>query len=273
MRNLFYLVERFHLIILLLIFESVSISFIKKFNTYQDSVISNASIAVSGEIFSVRDNIVGYFKLKENSRQLAEENAFLLAKINSEHSSIYDSISIDSAFYRMFDFTSAKVIDNSITEHNNYITINKGKTDSIEKGMGVIVANGVVGIVVNVSKNYSLVMSVLNTQSRVSVKLKKSGSIGNMVWDGNSPWQLNINNISKTESVIVGDTFVTTGYSNFFPSDIYTAVVKEVSPNPATSFLKIDAVLSYDIDKINYVYVVKPKDRIQLDSLQNSISN
>lgn len=273
MRNLFYLIERFHLVILLLILEGVSISYIKKANTYQDTKVSNVSMAVSGSILSIRNNIYYYFKLGEENRRLAEENAYLLAQRTVSKSFVEDSIAQDSSFNEIFNLTTAKVIDNNITRQNNYITINKGSTDSIEKGMGVIVGNGVVGIVTNVSKNYSKVMSVLNTQSRVSVKLKKSGAIGNMIWDGKDPWILAIDNISKTEPVAIGDTFVTTGFSNFFPSDIYTAVVKEVSPNPSSSFLKINAELSYDIDKVDFVYVVQPKNRVELDSLNHSLNS
>jgi rod shape-determining protein MreC len=110
-------------------------------------------------------------------------------------------------------------------------------------------------------------MSVLSVKSQISVKHKKSGIIGNLKWDGLDPFTLMVENVSRTTKVAVGDTFITTGFSNFFPPDIPVAVVKKVDQDPSTSFHFIDVKLTNRLDKIDYVYIVKNEDKPQIDSL------
>lgn len=271
MRNLFYLLERFHLVIIFLILEGVAISSIRKMNTYQDSVVGNASAQVSGKIYSIRKNVVEYFGLREENERLAQENAYFLSLIQPLDSIVVDTLLPKSSESFNFQYIPAKVIDNSVTESVNYIMINKGKSSGIEKGQGVITGQGVVGIVTHTSNDYSLAMSVVSTKSRISVKHKNTGALGNLIWDGANPWVLTIDNVSKTNHISVGDTFNTAGYSNFFPPEIPAAIVTSVSQDPSTSFLYIDVKLSISIDKIDHVYVVKSKDKPQIDSLRNLV--
>lgn len=271
MRNLFYLLERFHLVIVFLILEGLAISSIRKMNTYQDSVVGNASAQVSGKIYSIRNNVVEYFGLKVENERLAQENAYFLSLIQPLDSVVIDTTLPISSESFDFQYIPAKVIDNSVTESVNYIMINKGKSSGVEKGQGVITGQGVVGIVTHTSNDYSLAMSVVSTKSRISVKHKNSGALGNLIWDGANPWVLTIDNVSKTNNILVGDTFNTAGYSNFFPPEIPAAIVTSVEQDPSTSFLYIDVKLSINIDKIDYVYVVKSKDKPQIDSLRSLV--
>jgi rod shape-determining protein MreC len=271
MRNLFYLIERFHLLILLLILEGFALMFVRKTNLYQDSVLGNASDAVSGMLYTKRSNVAEYFGLKVENKRLAEENAHYLSEVTYPLIYPKDSTLPSQSDSIIFNYSVAKVIDNDITQSVNYIMINKGINDGIEQGQGVITGLGVVGIITNASKDYALAMSVVSTKSRISVKHKKSGAFGNLTWDGTNPWRLSIDNVSKTNIVAVGDTFVTAGYSNFFPPNIPAAIVTEVNQDPSTSFLYIDVKLSIDIDKLDYVYIVKSKDKPQIDSLRNSL--
>lgn len=271
MRNLFYLIERFHLLILLIILEGFALMFVRKTNLYQDSVLGNASDAVSGKLFTTRSNVAEYFGLKQENERLAEENAHYLSKITYPLIYPKDTTLPSQSDSAEFKYSVAKVIDNDITQSVNYIMINKGMNDEIEKGQGIITGLGVVGIITNVSKDYALAMSVVSTKSRISVKHKNTGAFGNLTWDGTNPWRLSIDNVSKTNTVSIGDTFVTAGYSNFFPPSIPAAIVTEVRQDPSTSFLYIDVKLSIDIDKLDYVYIVKSKGKPQIDSLRNSL--
>jgi rod shape-determining protein MreC len=271
MRNLFYLIERFHLLFLLLILEGFALMFVRKTNLYQDSVLGNASNAVSGKIYTVRTDISEYFGLKQENERLAEENAHYLSQVSYPIIYPKDTTLPAESDSIVFNYLVAKVIDNNITQSVNYIMINKGINDGIEKGQGLITGLGVVGIITNISADYAMAMSVVSTKSRISLKHKKSGAFGNLTWDGTNPWRLSIDNVSKTNTVAVGDTFVTAGYSNFFPPNIPAAIVSEVRQDPSTSFLYIDVKLSIDIDKLDYVYIVKSKDKPQIDSLRYSL--
>lgn len=271
MRNLFYLLERFHLIILLLILEGVAFSSIRKTNLYQDSVLGNASAAVSGKLYSVRNNVVEYFGLRSENDRLANENAFFLSLMEEKQMFDVDTSLPYQSETATFNYIVGKIVDNSVTESVNYVMIDKGSRNGVEKGQGVITGRGVIGIVTHVSRDYSMAMSVVSTKSRISVKHNNTGAFGNLTWDGSNPWVLSIDNVSKTNVVAVGDTFTTAGYSNFFPPNIPAAIVTSVEQDPSTSFLYIDVALSLEIDKIDHVYIVKSKDKPQIDSLKSLI--
>lgn len=271
MRNLFYLLERFHLVIVFLILEGLAISSIRKMNTYQDSVVGNASAQISGKIYSVRNNVVEYFGLRQENERLAQENAYYMSLVQPIDSMSNDTTLPLSSESFIFQYIPSKVVDNGVTESVNYMMINKGKGSGIEKGQGVITGQGVVGIITHTSNDYSLAMSVVSTKSRISVKHDKTGALGNLTWDGANPWVLTIDNVSKTHVIAVGDTFNTAGYSNFFPPNIPAAIVTSVKQDPSTSFLYIDVKLSINIDKIDHVYVVKSKDKPQIDSLRSLV--
>ena len=122
--------------------------------------------------------------------------------------------------------------------------------------MGVIGPMGLVGMVVNTSENFSVVMSMLNRQSSVSAKLMKSGEIGKIQWDGASPSAVTMINIPKSANVAKGDSVVTSGYSLSFPPDIMIGTVSEVIGEKASNFYTLRVKPSTDFFTLKYVNVV-----------------
>ena len=80
--------------------------------------------------------------------------------------------------------TSATVIDNSINRQKNFFTINKGLKQGITKDMAVTAGNGVAGVIVGCSENYSIAMSMLNLDFRLSARIKSNGYYGSLSWEG-----------------------------------------------------------------------------------------
>lgn len=267
MRNIVFLLERFHLILLLLLLEGFAVFSLRKHYEYQDARVTSMSSSISGKVFTIRSGIYDYFGMKAENRRLSEENAMLLAKLEYVSQYPRDSTLPIESEVSTFQYKSAKIIENNITESINYIMLDKGVKDMINKGQGVITSNGVIGVITHVSENFSLAMSVISTKSRIGVRHKNSGALGNLTWDGINPFILSVDNVSKTNLVAVGDTFVTAGYSNFFPPNIPTAIVTSVETDPSTSFLYIDVKLSNAIDKVDYVFVVQSEDKPEIDSL------
>ncbi len=80
----------------------------------------------------------------------------------------------DNSLPRQFKLIPAAVINNSISQKNNKLTINKGSNHGVYRGQGVVNNAGLVGIVSDVSKNYATAISLLNLQTSISVKLKRT---------------------------------------------------------------------------------------------------
>ena len=164
-------------------------------------------------------------------------------------------------------------MNNTISKSINYITLDKGTRDGIIKGLGVISSKGVVGVITNVSENFSLVMSVISVKSLISVRHKNTNALGNLKWDGEDSYTFQVDGFSKTLPIKKNDTIVTAGFSSIFPPDLLVAKVKDLRPDESTSFYNVNVRLTNDINRLSYVYIVKTTKKKELDSLQTQMAN
>ena len=100
-------------------------------------------------------NAQEFANLKRTNQILAEENARLRTVSKNSYFSLYDvrDTIIDTLYTQQYQYIPAKVVNSTYTYLNNHITLNKGRKHGIEKGMGVINAEGVIGKVKDVSEN------------------------------------------------------------------------------------------------------------------------
>jgi len=130
--------------------------------------------------------VTEYFSLKKTNIILSEENA-ILHNITRKSYIITNRNTYlinDTVYKQQYSFEAAGVISNSVNKRNNYLMLNKGAADGIRKDMAVISPGGIVGIIRDVSKNFSSVISVLHKDSKISAKIKKNNDIGTSVWNG-----------------------------------------------------------------------------------------
>ena len=147
MRQLFAYIIRHYFFFLFLFLEIIAFSFVVQ-NNYQRATFLNSTGRITGTIFNTFNNITEYFTLKKSNNILADENA-RLRKSLKESFLITDSI-VYFQHDSLFKYISAKVISNSVNKQKNYLMLNKGRSHGIDKDMGVITANGIVGTVVDV---------------------------------------------------------------------------------------------------------------------------
>lgn len=214
-----------------------------------------------------------YFELKKLNSDLINENLFLKSEI--EKTVEYQNI--DSLKTTKFKYKNARIISNSLSSFKNQIIINKGSNDGLKKEMGVINADGVVGIIKRTSKNYSTIMSLLNTDIKINAKAKRTNNFGTLEWNGEDINFLSLNDIPETANIRVGDSIVTGGMSLIFPEGINIGIVSKVNSynlektklNQATktnqniklksreNYLNIEVKLHSDMGKINNVYIIE----------------
>jgi rod shape-determining protein MreC len=167
-------------------------------------------------------------------------------------------------------FTSAKVISNSVNKQFNYITLNKGSRHGIKPDMGIINDQGVVGVITHVSKNYSTGLSMLNKRLLIPAKITKNNYFGSLVWDGEHYNTADLNEIPFHVMVNVGDTVVTSGYSNIFPEGIMIGIIKDYTAVSGTNFYNIKVELSTNFKTLKYVDVVKNTKRAEQIKLEST---
>ena len=274
MKNLWLFLVRYNAFFLFILFFVFSIVLVVRNNNYQRASFFNSSNAVVGSYFKKINSWKAYLALADDNQKLLEENALLrkqlqgfLAIDTNSQVQLADTIGIDR-----YDFTVATVINNSIHQKSNYITLDKGSSHGVHANMGVITSNGIVGIVENVSKNFSTVRSLLHPDIRISVSLDSvSDAFGSLVWGNNidSRYAM-VRDIPNHVKAYVGQPIFTSGYSTLFPKGIKVGHVIEPEVISGESFKEIRILLTTDFSKLHHVYIVKDKlaeEKVSLEAL------
>jgi rod shape-determining protein MreC len=202
-------------------------------------------------------NVKNYLSLREVNSVLAEENSYLKNRLE-QFSLVQDPgfISVnDSTAGQQYNYTPARVINNSVNKQKNFITINKGSLQGIKPDMALTDGRNVVGLVVGCSRNFSVAISLLNLDFRLSSRLKTSGYFGSLTWDGRNPRFAVLNEIPQHISVALGDTVETTAFSAVFPEGIGVGRVSEIKKS-GSDFYRITVELFTDFRQVQYVNVI-----------------
>ena len=264
---LFFLIrnKNFLLFIFLLL---VSLGLTVQSHSYHNSKFVNSANFFSGGIYSLRSNVTSYFNLKSRNQILVEENARLrmhIEKVESDMEFTLEETSLDTS-YRVI---TAKVINNSYARTKNRLTINKGTNSNISIDMGVITSNGIVGIIDKVSNKYATVQSILNTNSQINAKLKKSNHFASLIWDTSDPNVVQLVDVPMLADVKTGDTIVTGGRSTIFPEGVLIGTVSRVELDEDGNFYDLDIALFNDMTSIGHVYVIENLNSKEIKQLES----
>jgi rod shape-determining protein MreC len=227
MRNVFLFIRRYFNFIFFLGLQVFSIWLIVHYNKYHNAVGSAYMNEVTGTVNKQYNKVDNFLQLKEKNDSLLSENEKLRNMLVEDFESpdttgkvVVDSFPYDTlGGHRKWLYQKAKVVSNSVTTQNNYVVLNRGTAQQVNKDEGVIDPNnGVIGIVTDVSANFAVVMSLLHKDSRISAILKNDPTGGgSIVWDGKEPNYLSFINVRQSAKAKKGDTVITSGITPTFP--------------------------------------------------------
>jgi len=274
MRNLLRFIIRHHFIILFILFETIAFFLLFQFNTFHNSKIVTLTNSVKGGFSRGFINIKEYVSLREENRKLIEENNKLYNLLKSSYRiTSFESFNVnDSVYKRKYIYIDAKVINNSTNKQYNYITLNKGRSHGIEQDMAVLSNDGIVGIVKDVSDNYSSVISLLNRNFKVNAKIKRTGYFGPLLWTGKGHLKAILTDIPHHVKILVGDTVVTSGYSAIFPEGYMIGITSDYKLKGG-NYYEITVDLAADFKNLSSVQVVKnlyKEEQIELEKSAES---
>jgi rod shape-determining protein MreC len=252
-------------------FEVICIWLVIQNNQYQSSKYFNTSNEVAANIISTSSNVKEYFGLSDLNNVLAAENARLREIVVQQQKILLENrlSKIDSTKLKSFTYTSAKVVNNSVSLSKNYITINKGSDDGVAPGMAVISGKGIVGKVKTVSRHFSVVISVLNVNEQVSSLIKSANYLSTTQWDGIDPQFVDLKYVPRHVKLRLNDTIVTSGYNAVFPEGILVGVVTEFDLKKEALFYDVRVKLTQDFAQLSYVDVIKSVLKVEKDSIEN----
>ncbi len=272
MRSLLNFAIKYYYFLLFLLLQGACILLMVKNRSFQSTHILNSANSVSAKTYEVVSNTKEYLSLKEENLKLANENTKLK---NIMRSSSYEFINLktfqqnDTLYKQKYNFFAAKIINSSTNHRSNYLTLNIGRAQGIVHDMAIINTEGIVGIIKDVSENYSSALSVLHKDVKVNCKLKRDGSYGPLSWEKDDDYTTaTLTDIPIHARFKVGDTIVTSALSSIFPEGIMVGTVNHFERKSGDAFFTLKINLATQFRKLNHVYVIKNFYKAEQDSLE-----
>ena len=273
MQQIIYFLKKFRYFLLFVLLESIAFIFIFQHHSYHQSKFVSSANAISGNLYEKVNNISEFFLLKDENKRLNEENTRLINQLENTKEQMVASTEIyDPVYNQKYVYRSAKIINNNFTRRNNYLTIDKGQNDSIYQDMGVINSEGVIGVVKNTSKNYASVLSILNSYSKINIRLKNSDHFGTMTWDGKDYNVLQIIDIPRQAILKKGDTLITGGKSAIFPEGIPVGTIVDFNFSN-NRYEYINVALFNDMSALSQVRIVQnlyKEEQVELEEMNEN---
>lgn len=280
MDNLLRFLLKISSLLFFLFLETVALLLVIDNNRYHRSSMFSTSNVISGGVLSATNWVSSYFNLRSENDFLAKDNLDLRRQIAdlegrlSLSASIQPNDSVSEASLKDdFKRIEARVVGNSVSRLQNYITLNVGSTDGVSTDMGVVGVHGVVGTVATVSGHYCVVLPIINPLSRTSCRLDSCRNIGSLVWDGADADYAYLEEIPRHAQVSVGESVVTSGFSDIFPEGIAVGVVESFNLSDADNFYTVKVKLATDYRKIRYVDVISNPNAGELREIESEIES
>ncbi len=278
MRNIFLFIRRYFVFICFLVMQGFSLWMIFKFNRFHRAAFLGVSNEITGRVNTQVDKVDDYFHLREENSRVHRMNDSLMNLLQTNYSipdtsvtQIVDSIQINDSTkgVRRYLWRAAKVVFNSVSSEQNYLQVNRGINQGIRDNMAVLNSDGsLVGLVVNVSNNFSQVMSLLHKKSRVPASLKRSNVFGTLEWDGVDPRFVFLQGISKDVAVKKGDSVVTSIYSYNFPPGYLIGRVAAININKASGFYVLKVRTTVNFNAVQQVFIVDNLQKVEQEKLE-----
>lgn len=268
MQLFFNFIVKYKYFLLFVLLEFFALSFTIQSHSYHQSVFVNSSNQITGSILSKIDAVDSYFDLGIENKLLLEENTLLKNTLENSNLQGLKRAELQLNSVQSFSYISAKVIRNEFTKPNNYLTINKGSLDSIAIDIGAVNEKGIIGIVNHISKNYATIISILNQNSKIDVKLKRTNYGGSLVWNGIDYNILQMLDVPRQAQIKIGDTVITGGQSTIFPEGILVGEITDFKIENSR-YDKVDIKLFNDMSNIGHVYLILNKNKEEIKNLEN----
>lgn len=211
--------------------------------------VIGSSISISAADTKTKEELI---KENEELRLIIEELNDKLDKNKvkqKELESLQNLYKLDQTYYD-YETTGARIIAKGTSNWFNTFTIDKGSNDGIKPDMNVIADGGLIGIVVDVGVNYSVVRSIIDDTSNVSATISStedncivSGSLLTMSEEN----MILFADLDDDNSVAIGDAVVTSNISDKYMPGLLIGYISYIQndPNDLTKSGKITTVADF----------------------------
>lgn len=231
------------------------------FGRFALMVVAPCQELVSDGIDFVQDIWQNYFALVDVARENTRLKKTLRIAIaeNSRHREIeLSNIRLRNLLNFKTSLTkqalAAEVIGKDPSSWFQAITINKGTTDGVQKGLPVVIPEGVAGQVTDATKYYAKVMLIIDRNSAVDALVQRTRARG--IIKGDLSGRCLFNYVVQTDDVRVGDKIITSGLDGVYPKSLVIGDVVGVVKRNSELFQEVKVSPAIDFEKLEEVLVI-----------------
>jgi rod shape-determining protein MreC len=154
----------------------------------------------------------------------------------------------------------AEVIGRDPTAWFKTIIIDKGAKDNVAVGMPVVVPEGIVGQIVDVSGHYAKVLLIVDQNSAVDALVQRTRARG--LIKGEFADQCRLEYVLRKEDVRMGDVIVTSGLDDVFPKGLRIGAIDDISGAPNEMFYTITIAPFVDFEKLEDLLILPVPEKM-----------
>jgi len=230
--------------------------------------LQNGLNSVRKEISSSADNyFLNVNASKENAllkkRILELENdLFLNDEVTRENGRLKELIDYGKEVYP--SKIISKVVSWNSSSEFRVLRINKGAKDGVLLQSPVVTPLGLVGYVQRLTDNFSDVLTIEDSNNHVDGLLERTRGQG--ILEGSADGIISLKYIPKSETVIIHDLVITSGFGNIYPKGIKVGTVSKIEKDSYGVTQSIEIKPSVTFDKLEEVIVLKTNKEPQKES-------
>lgn len=269
LRRFTYQFKEYFLVVILIV---ISLSLLASNDKPEVKKIRTIGLGSFAAVNSLLNFFTDIFSSDPSIDQLKEENARLMLEVNRlrkqgvENQNLRNMLSIPDT--SKYDLIAADVVSKLVNKIQGNIILNKGSVNGIQVGMPVLNSNGLVGIIADVTDNFSVTKTLYNSSLNIAVTVQNINVDGVLSWNGS---ELIIKNIPTTYEIKVGEKVETSDFSTLLPPNIPIGVISK-KESLALGLLHTIYVKPFaDIRSVSNVFILKVVPSKQINQLEMNL--
>jgi len=261
--------KKYLVIIIVLIAGLVFLNFVPGISRKTGNIFFTVFSPIEKFFIGAGNRVVNFFEIILSIKDLSKENAELqkknseleseitkLKELERENEILREGLKI--AEKNQFNLEFAWIVGKDTQSPQEWVLINRGAKDGIEKDMSVISEEmGLVGKVAEVMDDFSKVMLILNKESMVAAIIEGERSQGLVKKEEKG--KLFMDFIPRNEKLEIGQRIITSGMDKIFPKGILIGKIETIDLSQNQLFQKVIIAPAVDFSKLEEVFIIKSK--------------
>jgi len=259
--------QKYLTILIVLIVGLLFLNLIPGFSSGVGNIFFKVSSPVQEFFVKIGSKVGGFFKIILSLRTLLRENAELrqknleletevsgLREVERENEVLRRGLDVSRKGYQIIE--DAWIVGKDVQGIGDWLLINKGSKDGIERDMAVISSEkALVGRTTEVMADFSKVMLITNKESLVAALIEGGRSEG--LVKKSEEGKLFMDFIPRNEKLKIDERVLTSGMDTIYPRGILIGKIEKIDLSQNQLFQKITITPAVDFSKLEEVFIIK----------------